>query len=218
MRLHAICHYRSKSDTWTDKWRNEDFAARNLVKAVKQIDFKGSSQITAGGGTHHIDNTPAGRNRALGIVAGVLAAKIAQAGYQQASVVPIPSSSHVDPSAMFTGRRLAEAIQARHAAFVSTPILFFDQALQKSAGGGTRNAHAIQAHLRIVQGVAPCNVVLLDDVCTSGGHLKAAARFLASKDIAVSDAFVVARTIWDEPESMFTVPVEEIQTADLFDF
>lgn len=219
MRLHSLCYYRSKSETWTEKWRNVDFAARNLVKAIKHEDFKGYSDITTGQSTIRIDNTLAGRNRALSAVAGALAGKISQAGYQNAAVIPIPSSSHVNPNAMFTGRRIAEAIQAKNPAFVSTPVLYFDEPLQKSAGGGgTRNAGVIQAHLRMANCQLLQSVVLLDDVCTSGGHLKAAAQYLAQHGIEVQDAFVIGRTAWDQPDNMFTVQVEELQTTNLFDF
>ncbi|GAA0733933.1 phosphoribosyltransferase [Sphingomonas japonica] len=218
MHLHGLCYYRSKSDTWTDKWRSVDFAARNLVKAIKHEDFKGYAQITAGSSSIRIDNTAHGRNRALVAVAGALADKINQAGYQNAAVVPIPSSSHIDPNATFTGRRIAEAIQAKNAAFVSTPILYFNEPLPKSAGGGgTRNAHVIQKHLRLSDCQLPGSIVLLDDVCTTGGHLKAAARFLAQHGIQVNDAFVIGRTVWEQPGHMFNVTTEHIPTNELFD-
>ncbi|MEG3148407.1 phosphoribosyltransferase [Sphingomonas sp. ZT3P38] len=219
MRLHGLCYYRGNSETWTTKFRKEDWAARNLVKAIKHEDFKGYSDIKTGNSTIRIDNTVSGRNRALNAVAGALANKISQAGYQNAAVIPIPSSSHVNPNAVFTGRRIAEAIRAKNGAFVSTPVLYFDEPLQKSAGGGgTRNAGAIQAHLRLANCQLPPSVVLLDDVCTTGGHLKAAARFLAEHGVEVQDAFVIGRTVWEQPDNMFAVQTEEMQTTSLFDF
>lgn len=219
MRLHGICYYRSKSDTWTEKWSNSDYAARNLVKAIKNEEFKGYSEINTAFGKIRIENTLSGRAKALGAVAISLANKIVQAGYQNATVIPIPSSSHVDPSKMFTGRRIADAIQAKNGNLISAPVLYFNEPLPKSAGGGgTRNADAIQAHLRMANCHLPGNVVLIDDVSTTGGHLKAAARFLMQHGVQVQDAFVVGRTAWEKPDSMFGVKVEEIHTANLFDF
>ncbi len=83
MRLHGLCYYRSKSDEWTNGWRNVDYAARNLVKAIKHSDFRGSSKLTINGTNYTIDNTAEGRARALAICAGALASKITQAGYAQ---------------------------------------------------------------------------------------------------------------------------------------
>lgn len=219
MRLNGICYYRSKSDTWTDKWRNVDFAARNLIKAIKHEDFNGYSDIKTGNSSIRIDNTVSGRNRALTAVASALTKKISGAGYQNAAVIPIPSSSHVDPNGMFTGRRIAEAIQEKNSTFVSTPVLYFDEPLPKSAGGGgTRNADLIKSHLRMISCHLPPTVVLLDDVCTSGGHLKAAARFFLEIGVHVQDAFVVGRTAWDKPSSMFLVETEEVQTTTSLNF
>lgn len=218
MRLHAVCYYRSKSDAWTDKWVNSDYAAMNIVKAVKGLPFGGTSSITQNGSSYSISNTTDGRARALLIAARAIAGKIRTAGYETASVMPIPASRHTEPDAMFTGRRLAEAIQAAHAPFVALPTLFFDQAMPTARGGGNRNPNAIQPHLRLATPVPKGPVVLLDDVCTSGGHLIAAARFLRQKGVEVADSFVVGRTCWSRPESMWTVETEQLTTETLFDF
>lgn len=217
MRLHATCYYRSKSDEWTDSWRNEDYSALKLVKAVKGLEFKGTADLTLGGTNYTIENTSAGRERAMYIASADLAGRIARAGYERASVVPVPSSSHTDPKQEFTCGRLANAIEVRHQAFKATPVLFFDEPLSKSRGGGSRNPIVIQQHLRQGPGILTEPVVLLDDVCTSGGHLIAAARFLRSQGVHVADAFVVGRTAWKRPAKMFGVEPETLDTSDLFD-
>lgn len=217
MRLHAVCYYRSRSDTWSDKWRNEDYSAMNLVKAVKGLHFGGTSSITQGGSSYSITNNDDGRARALMIAARSLAGKIHKAGYQAVSVMPVPSSAHTDPTAMFTGRRLANAIQEYHKPFVAASTLYFNQAMPPARGGGNRNPHTIQPHLRIAGPPPVGRVVLLDDVCTSGGHLIAAARFLRQHGIQVEDAFVIGRTRWDRPESMWSVATEHLATEMLFD-
>lgn len=220
MLLHAVCYYRGESESWNGTWRNQDYAARNLVKAVKHLPFRGFTDLkTVSGKTRRVENDESGRKVALSYVAQLLASKITDAGYVNASVVPLPASSHVDPIAMFTGRRIAEAIQQKNSAFVSAPILYFDRPLAKSAGGGgTRNAYAIQGHLRLAVSQTPQNIVLLDDVCSTGGHLKAAARFLRKHGVEIRDAFVIGRTVWEKPASMFNVASEELETHDLFDF
>jgi hypothetical protein len=133
-------------------------------------------------------------------------------------VIPVPSSAHTNPVEEFTGRRISEAVQAAHPPFVSTPALYFDQAMPPARGGGSRNPNAILPHLRLA-GLPPVGpVVLLDDVCTSGGHLIASARFLRQHGIEVEDAFVIGRTRWERPESMWSVATEQLTTQDLFSF
>lgn len=216
MRLHALCYYRSRSEQWTDSWRDEDYRALKFVKAVKRLPFNGTTQIRRLGQVHTIENTPVGQATALTLAGQSIAGEIARAGYMAAAVIPIPSSNHTDPDAMFTGRRLAEVIQRTNEAFKSTPMLYFDQVLAKSrGGGGSRNPWAIKQHLRH-RGAMPTCAVLLDDVCTSGGHLIAAAQYFAERGLEIADAFVVGRTAWERPRSMFSVAVEDLDTTDPF--
>src|SRR5690606_22580888 len=211
MKLHALCHYRSKSDEWTEKWRSEDYNARNLIKALKRKPFNGRSGIKVGDQTFQITDSAAGQAAALQGCALALARRIQQAGYREAAMVPVPASDHVDPDKMFTGRRLAEAIEAVAPGLVCYPILYFDQVLPSAALGGTRNAYEIKRHLRCTdQELDEDNVILLDDVCTSGGHLRGTRLFLVDRQYEVNDAFVVGRTVWQRPESMFSVPVEKL--------
>jgi Phosphoribosyl transferase domain len=219
MKLHSICYYRARSDTWTDKWSGPDYHAFKLVKALKRESFKGYAEISVGGVSHRFENTEKGQKTALGIVARVLQAKILNAGYEDVLVVPVPASSHIDPKADFTGRRVVSAIAQINPLFVATPALYFNELLQKSAGGGgSRNALAIESHLRTTGIGKTKSVILFDDVCTTGGHLKAAARFLAKQGIEVRDAFVVGRTVWEKPDNMFKPVAEILQTNDLLAF
>lgn len=212
LRVHAACYYRSKSDEWTDKWEKSHFNARNIVKGVKRLPFDGFTILkTASGKSLRLDNTPNGQAIALKYAAQLVAGLIQKAGYEHASVVPIPASDHVNPGQDFTGSRLAQAIQQQNPNFVAEPVLYFDSILPKSAGGGGRDAHEIQQHLRATQRLATLqNIVLIDDVYTSGAHLRAAARFLRAAGKPVEDGFFVGRTVWSKPDSMFSCPVEQI--------
>jgi orotate phosphoribosyltransferase len=58
------------------------------------------------------------------------------------------------------------------------------------------------------------NVVLIDDVYTTGAHMLAAWKFLKNYGIEVADGVVFARTTWEEPESMFKVPSIDLSTDD----
>jgi hypothetical protein len=212
VQLHAICYYRSKSDEWTEKWRDADFTARNLVQAVKRNPFNGFSSLTTlAGKVFRIENTPSGQNVAMGYASQKLAQLIGEAGYEDVAVIPIPSSSHVKPGAEFTGSRLAAAIQERNPNFKARPVLYFNRPVPKSSGGGGRDARLIEAHLRAtseIQGIS--RAVLLDDVFTTGAHMRAVVRFLSKYDIEIEDGFVVGRTAWEKPASMFKCAREEV--------
>ena len=210
--LHPVIYYRSKSEDWNDAWQQHDWIALNLVRAVKHKPFNGSSRIVfKGGRVVVIDSSDGGRDRALSLMCGELAKKIAEAGYEQALIVPIPASDHTNPARPFTGSRIAAGIQAKDPSFVATPALYFSEPIPKSSAGGGRDAALIQSKLRD-QGTIPAGttVVLIDDVFTTGAHIKAAARYLRAKGITVSDAFVVARTRWERPPHMLKAADEEL--------
>jgi predicted amidophosphoribosyltransferase len=129
------------------------------------------------------------------------------AGYEEATIIPIPSSTHTQPGTDFVNCRIADAIALRDSRFTVLPALHFSQPVPQSSLSRRRTQTALHANLRTTRLRGVRRAVLLDDLMTTGSHLKAAARFLADRDILVRDAFVVARLATDCPENMFNVPV-----------
>jgi len=213
VRLHGLVYYRGSSDAWTDDWQDDDYRARNLVKGLKGLPFGGHCSIGVGKTSYAIDNTPQGRANATMAAARAIAGKIQVAGYKKVAVIPVPSSKHTDPDGDFVGLKLARQIHELVAGFVATPLLYFKNEMPKSADGGTRNPWVIEKNLRRDKRLSlPNRAVLLDDVCTTGAHLKAAGRYLAKKGVVVEDAFVVGRTAQERPAQMFKVAMEEMST------
>jgi pyrimidine operon attenuation protein/uracil phosphoribosyltransferase len=208
--LHGLCYYRAKSDEWDEKWNNNHYAALNFVKAIKGGTFKGYSEISANSKTYTIRDNAEGRAVAYGLAALGLANKIRSAGCTNAAIIPIPSSSHTDPCATFTGRKLAEAVKQKIPTLEVRSDLYFAQAMPKSAQGGGRNPNTILGNLRSRDLSDVETAILIDDVYTSGAHIKAATRYLRNKGIEVEHAFVVARTAWEKPNSMFSVESETV--------
>lgn len=208
--VHGVCYYRAQSDDWTDKWKDQDYAARNLVQAIKGGAFKGYTDVTINGTGYRIRNDVEGRRAAYNFASIGIANKMRQLGCTDVAIIPVPSSSHTAPCDMFTGKRLAESVKSRVAASEVRAELYFQNAMPKSAQGGGRNQNEILANLRVNDLNGITNAILLDDVYTSGAHIKAATRFLRNLGVEVEHAFVVGRTAWERPDDMFKVESETV--------
>ena len=212
MRLHSAICYRSGGEEWDDPWEDRHYRARNLVKALKCKPFNGYSDFRGTDGKYYrVQDSPAGQEVALLIAGTWIGKMMEEAGYEHAVVVPIPASDHVAAGGDFTGGRLAAKIMELRPGLVAAPALHFATAMAASSAGGGRNSQVVQANLRGGEALLDRGpIVLLDDVYTTGAHIRGAARYLASLGIQVEDSFVLARTVWQEPANMFQCPVEEI--------
>lgn len=210
MLVHSVCGYRSKSAEWTEKWRDADYRARNLVKALKGEPFNGFSewQVKATKQKMTVDSSPAGQAIALRVALSKLLDLFTAAGIAEGHVVPVPSSQTVAAGGDYIGARLAGALAAIVPGLTAAPVLWFDAPQPRAHQGGARRWQEVLPHLRGGNVATNGPVVLLDDVMTSGGHLRACARKLQQRGFAVDHAFVVGRTVWQRPEEMFAMPVE----------
>lgn len=219
MRLHGLVYYRGKSDTWTDNWRDEDRKAWALVKAIKGAEFTGVHRFKHKGSVYQITNSGAGRALALKMAASALVRKIIAAEYSDAAMIAIPSSTHTSPGKEFTAYRLAEAIYNFDSDYIPLAPLHFQIEMKKSSDGGTRNPIVIEKNLRLSPGFRlPKKAILIDDVCTTGAHLKAAKWFLETKGVSVEDAFVIGRTTWSRPENMLKMKSESLDAKKWYGF
>lgn len=211
MRLHAVCGYRSYGELGPERWTKDEYRALTLVKAVKHEPFKGYDDWKGGGKHYRVENTPEGQRAALFIAANKLIAKLRSLRIPSGTIVPVPSSKHTAPGTEFTGSRVVSAIENIDRNFVAAPVLYFDRELPKSAGGGgPRRPERIKPHLRMTAAPLGEPVILFDDVCTTGGHLRAAASFMRDAGIEVDDAIVIARTVGERPEKMWEIPSEHL--------
>jgi len=210
VQVHAVCGYPGNSHAWEGEWDRAHWRARNLVKGVKHEAFKGYSDWTAqpAGNRVRQNSDAAGQRLALQVAGSKIVSLMDAAGIKAATIVPVPSSQTVAPGGDFTGARLARAIEGRRAALVAAPALYFDAPQPKAHdGGGERRWNMILPHLR---GGASLSgpIVLIDDVMTLGGHLRACRRFLHAQGLQVDHAFVIGRTVWQRPANMFNIAAE----------
>jgi predicted amidophosphoribosyltransferase len=89
--------------------------------------------------------------------------------------------------------------------------LHWHKQLPKSAEGGPRDFDTLFANLRIKTDLPKGNLILVDDVATSGGHLKACAAGLRHFGGDVEHALCAAQTVNARPASIFSIPSHDLE-------
>lgn len=86
------------------------------------------------------------------------------------------------------------AIAERVARACDVPMLSLLRKSGSAQHGRRREARLLGPAFRVVDGPLPPRVTLLDDVCTTGGTIRAAVAALAAAGVRVDGTIVVART------------------------
>lgn len=127
-------------------------------------------------------------------------------------LVPVPGRNAVEtgPVEMAT-RTLAEHARREQDGVFVLDVLRWDMPMPSSRAGGSRDPGYLLGHLRCTApgAVAGRRIVVLDDVMTTGGHIRAAARLLRDHGATVDLALVAGRSSQSEDiEDAFRVPPE----------
>jgi orotate phosphoribosyltransferase-like protein len=209
--VHAMCAYASYGEEIAS-WRQSDFNVNKLVKSIKGSEFKGYADLKdVDGKWRRIAS--GNRVEAISLFARWASRRIKDEGLGEIALVPVPSSdctSYEDSTLPLT---LARAIKSEHGNSVSVgPWLRFVKKMQKSHDGGTRNQSVFEENLRVSHlATSASRVVLIDDVKTTGAHLRACANKLREKSIQIDLAIVVASTVWAQHPDPFCVDTENIE-------
>ncbi|MGY3103432.1 phosphoribosylpyrophosphate synthetase [Bradyrhizobium sp. LM3.4] len=166
----SLCAYLTDTDV---EWRDEDYVATKMVKALKGDSIEGYFDFKIGEKVRRFDQSNV--SEFVERIPRALARMIARHYPGEASLVPIPNS-HVIASTTpgFKTLELAEKIAANgNGKLKVVPTLVFGEVQQKSREGGPRDPKHFESAYRIVRTLSG-PVILVDDVCTSGGHLVAA--------------------------------------------
>ena len=137
-------------------------------------------------------------------------------------IVPVPASDHTVLGKVFTGARLAGLVQraGKSLKLTAAPILAFKNEMPKAhkKGEGSRNQHLLRDNLKVDgQSIKGRVVVLLDDVVTSGAHMRACAEFLRAHGAAVEHSICAGRTVWEQVPKPLEIPDEDLE-ANAFGF
>ena len=195
LRVVSLCSYL----TGELKARPIDWPAIKMVKALKGDPINGYFELSVDGATHRFNKDNVGQF--LDVVPEAMAAAILPRIEGNATLVPIPNSHVLRPDEPdFRTLKLAQGIAAASDGRLNAvPALVFSQAQAKARKGGPRDAAYLQNAYRIVGNVQG-PIVLVDDVWTLGGHLKAACRKLTAPQRSVILACTVAHTTHEHVE------------------
>jgi predicted amidophosphoribosyltransferase len=202
------------------EWTNENYQAMNMVKAIKGSDYKGYISIMINGVEKRIysENASEFSKRSHQPLAKIISNKYGDG----VTIVPIPSSKTTKQNCdKFITRYMAErAAKVIGGGCKCAPILVFKEEMPSSRSGGNRSPYFIESQL-IITGETKLPIILLDDVMTLGGHLKAACWKLQSDGMKVIGAVTFARTVKDNSLAAFGPHTEKLdvsKTPTLWDF
>jgi len=188
LKLITLCSYLTDV---TEEWRSSDYTASKMVKALKGDPIKGYFYHEIGVQSRRF--TQANIDEFLVRIPRALSRNILRKIDGAVSLVPIPNSHVTDiDDDNFKTLNLAREV-ARHSGGQLTvvPALVFRKPQVKSREGGPRSADHFEAAYKLATDVRG-PIVLLDDVCTSGGHMIGAYRKLHSppkRDVILACAF-----------------------------
>jgi hypothetical protein len=208
--LHAHGAYPSYADMGLS-WRGVDHDAHMFVQTLKGNSINGYVNMRdASGKVHRITtNDP---SPAFAIFGEWGAKSIAAQGLNHGVIVAVPASSCVSLGADEKGRKLAKSIADRMPGFEVWEPLHWHKALTKAADGGPRDFETLLSNLRVLTPASAKQMVLVDDVVSTGGHLKACATALRFFGHTVDHALTAAQTVWNYPSrGMFDIPSRDLE-------
>ena len=196
-----------------DQMRPADYDATHLVKAVKGLSLNANafSRVMIAGRWQKI--TEANKDLAMDWFAEWAAQHINALGVHRKIIVPVPSSKTTPSSpASFRTALLAQRISALCRNTLPFPSLRFAAERPNSREeGGSRSAMTLYNEMVLTTRLPAGQLILLDDVLTGGGHLKASAWKIEGAGGAVSEAICCGRSSEHQIDNPFEIPIEELE-------
>jgi len=176
--------------------------ARAVVRAIKGDEFGGYADLKIGGIWRRLDQSHP--ELAVEWFTERVLQETSFSSNETYVLVPIPHSS----CTVMSGETpkvfaIALALQRRIPRLQIADILRFNEVMPKSSETNIRDENLLFQATRLIQKPPKGNIILLDDVCTTGAHAKAAARAVTKGDGSVSCSMSVARTTLNPQDPVF---------------
>ena len=210
LKVFSCCTY----STLRDRPRSEqEWSALQFVRAIKRKPLRGYVHVPLPAGDRgYLDQTTAGA--APDWFGRIMSEGVTWNRVGTLALIPIPDSGcgvHLGPfpRALALAQGLQVALPEAQACVLD--VLRWDEPRASAhLTAGTRDPQELYSRLRLTcRGLSPQlpQVVLIDDVLASGGHLRAAAAFLADCGARVLAACCAGRAITSDevPESPFSI-------------
>jgi hypothetical protein len=208
LRVITFCTY-CKGGGYTEQ---DTYHAAKFVKAIKGDGVNGWAEIPVPIGGRRQRLEEGNRGAVFGWFGEMAAASIPA---RPLVLVPVPGSKAITTDEVRAGPtfRLARAVAMRCSRPVET-LLRWRRPMQSARSGGERRAEVLLPNL-VVDGEPTAPVVLVDDVCTSGGHLQAASAAIRGAGGEVLFAVCAAQSeSTEQPGGAFAVRERELEDVD----
>lgn len=202
--VHVHGGYPSYEGTGHD-WGQAEYDAMKLVQALKGKAINGYATLKKVSGAW-VTFTAEKPEPAFDLWGEWAVTKAKELLPKGGLLVPVPSSDCLQLGADSKGRALVDAITQRDPRFYLAEALCWARKFAKSSEGGPREVDILFDNIRVSTEHEKLEVILIDDVVTTGGHLIASARALRWAGHPVKNAICVAHTVHSPPAAgMFNI-------------
>lgn len=190
------------------EWRRQDYRCLNMVKALKGKSFDNYFTVKMKNGEKRFDRSNA--DEFVKLLYAPMAKFLKEHFSSDVCLVPIPNSAatscdHPDFKTLAFAREIAQA-----AGVGCSPSLIFKTAQTPSHVSNARNPRFIHSQLKAVQPLPKKQIVLVDDVYTTGAHAKACTWKLQESGADVIGVLAFGRTTKELQAKPLSVQVEDL--------
>ncbi|WP_188064718.1 phosphoribosyltransferase [Sphingobium sp. KCTC 72723] len=211
--VHSYCGYPSYEGLTA--WNGSDHDAHMFVQTLKGRAINGYVTLRKPSGpwVRFTTETPQPAFDIWSEWAGALALRLLPGG---GLIVPVPSSDCLAIGADAKGKKLADHVALRAPGFTVAEALHWEEQWQKASEGGPRDPGILFENIRVEDALPKHEVILIDDVATTGGHLITAARAMRWAGHRVRFAICAASTVKTRPErGIFTIATRDLEADPL---
>jgi hypothetical protein len=211
-----IVHFMS---TYYSQWAHHNIAPRSqdqwyafkFCRAVKNKRINGTLTFPWRSGPEIINAQTVGRAR--WIFGLFIKYALGNLKLRAPVLVPIPSKDGLVGASSFRSLEMIREAVAAHGNWPVAPVLRFSEVLKPASSGGPRGREALRPYLRVSDAPPPGELILVDDIITSGGSLLASHDVLAAIGRPPTAAIVCGHTVSDTLLSAFGAHQKSIDTS-----